>query len=131
MKLLLGYPPTPSFKFTERTFYIFRNERTNGFTPPPPPTFSGLGTPLLVISYVCICILCIPAWRPATLLKQKFRHMFFCDFCKIFKNTYFVENLRTAAFEKKQQMNYRLNIKNGVTENLLNYLPEKCNKKKQ
>ena len=36
MKLLLGYPPTPSFKFTERTFYIFRNERTNGFTPPPP-----------------------------------------------------------------------------------------------
>ena len=57
--------------------------------------------------------------------------MFFCDFCKIFKNTYFVENLRTAAFEKKQQMNYRLNIKNGVTENLLNYLPEKCNKKKQ
>ena len=38
MKLLLGYPPTPSFKFTERTFYIFRNERTNGFTPPPRPT---------------------------------------------------------------------------------------------
>ena len=26
-------------------------------------------------------------------------------------------------------MNYRLNIKNGVTENLLNYLHEKCNKK--
>ena len=31
--------------------------------------------------------------------------------------------------KKKQQMNYRFNIKNGVTENPLNYLPEKCNKK--
>ena len=50
-------------------------------------------------------------------------------FSEIFKNTFFVENLRTAASEKKQQMNYRFNIKNGVTENLLNYLPEKCNKK--
>ena len=26
-------------------------------------------------------------------------------------------------------MNYRLNIRNCVTENLLNYLPEKCKKK--
>ena len=26
-------------------------------------------------------------------------------------------------------MNYRFNIKNGVTENLLNYLPKKRNKK--
>ena len=26
-------------------------------------------------------------------------------------------------------MNYRLNIKNGVTENLLNHLPENCNQK--
>ena len=26
-------------------------------------------------------------------------------------------------------MNYRFNIKNSVTENLLNYLPEKSNKK--
>ena len=26
-------------------------------------------------------------------------------------------------------MNDRFNIKNGVTENLSNYLPEKCNKK--
>ena len=25
-------------------------------------------------------------------------------------------------------MNYRFNIKNGFTENPLNYLPEKCNK---
>ena len=42
-----------------------------------------------------------------------------------------MENLRTAASEKKktQQMNDRFNIKNGVTENLSNYLPEKCNKK--
>ena len=49
-------------------------------------------------------------------------------FSEIFKNTFFVENLRTAASEKKKQrMNYRFNI-NGVTENLSNYLPEKCNK---
>ena len=27
-------------------------------------------------------------------------------------------------------MNYRFNIKNGFTENPLNYLPEKCNKKR-
>ena len=47
-------------------------------------------------------------------------------FSEIFKNTFFVENLRTAASEKKQQMNYRFNIKHGVTEN---YLLEKCNKK--
>ena len=26
-------------------------------------------------------------------------------------------------------MNDRFNVKNGVTENLLNYFPEKCNKK--
>ena len=38
----------------------------------------------------------------------------FCDFCKIFKNTFFVENLRSAASEK-QQLNSRFNIKNGVT----------------
>ena len=65
----------------------------------------------------------VPAWRPATLLKQKLRHLCFLSLLqKIFKNTFFVENLRTAASEKKkQQMNYRFNIKNGVTENLLNY----------
>ena len=55
--------------------------------------------------------------------------MCFLGLLQIFKNTFFVENLRTATSEKKQQMNYGFNIKNGVTENLLNYLPEKCNKK--
>ena len=48
----------------------------------------------------------------------------FFDFCKIFKNDYFVEHLRTAASEK-QQMNNRFNIKNGSLENPFNYLPEK------
>ena len=31
--------------------------------------------------------------RPATLLKK----VFYCEYCKIFKNTYFEENLRTTA----------------------------------
>ena len=48
----------------------------------------------------------------------------FCEFCKIFKNSYFVEHLRTAA-SGKQQVNYRFNRKNGVTENSFNYLPKK------
>ena len=42
----------------------------------------------------------------------------------MFKNTYFVEYMRTAASEK-EQINYRFNIKNGVTENPFNYLPKK------
>ena len=54
--------------------------------------------------------------------------MFSVNFSKIFKNSYFCRKLRTAASEK-QQMNYRFNIKNGVTENFLNYLPGKSNKK--
>ena len=48
----------------------------------------------------------------------------FCEFCKIFKNSYFVEHLGTAA-SGKQQVNYRFNRKNGVTENSFNYLPKK------
>ena len=48
----------------------------------------------------------------------------FFDFCKIFKNDYFVEYLRTAASEQ-QQRNYRFNIKNIVLENCFNYLTEK------
>ena len=41
--------------------------------------------------------------RPATLLKKRLQHrcfpvMFFCEYCEILKNTYFVEHLRTAAF---------------------------------
>ena len=61
-----------------------------------------------------------PAWSPATLLIQKLWHRCFCDFCKTFKNTYFVEHLRTTASEK--QINCRFNIKSGFT---FNYLPEK------
>ena len=51
----------------------------------------------------------------------------FCHFCKNFKNTYFVEHLRTAASEK-QQMNYRFNIKNGVIENPFLIIYTKNNK---
>ena len=41
--------------------------------------------------------------RPATLLKKRLQHrcfpvMFFCEYCEIFKNIYFVEHLPTAAF---------------------------------
>ena len=41
--------------------------------------------------------------KPATLLKKRLQHrcfpvMFFCECCEIFKNTYFVEHLRTAVF---------------------------------
>ena len=31
-----------------------------------------------------------------------------------------------VSFIKKQQINYRFNIKNGVAENPFNYLLEKC-----
>ena len=56
-------------------------------------------------------------------------HVVSVTFAQFLSRPSFVENLRTAAFEKKQKMNYRFNTKNGVTENHLNYLPEKCNKK--
>ena len=36
--------------------------------------------------------------RPATLLKKIPTQVFSCEFCEIFKNTYFVEHLQTAAF---------------------------------
>ena len=32
--------------------------------------------------------------RPATLLKRNPTQVFSCEYCKIFKNTFFIENLR-------------------------------------
>ena len=37
--------------------------------------------------------------RPATLLKKTLAQVFSYEFCKILKNTYFTENLRTTASE--------------------------------
>ena len=31
--------------------------------------------------------------RPATLLKYRLSHMFSCDFCEIFKNTFFIKHI--------------------------------------
>ena len=37
------------------------------------------------------------AWRAAILLKETPTQVFSCDYCKIFKSTYFQENLRTIG----------------------------------
>ena len=37
------------------------------------------------------------SWRPGTLLTKPPTQAFFCEYCKIFKNTYFGEHLWTAA----------------------------------
>ena len=50
--------------------------------------------------------------------------MFSTEFWEMFRNTYFVEHLETAASER-QQINYRFNIKNGVIEKPFNYLSKK------
>ena len=36
-------------------------------------------------------------FRPATILKKRLEQMFYCKYCKIFKNTCFEEHLRTTA----------------------------------
>ena len=38
------------------------------------------------------------ASRPATFFKGTPTQVFSCEYCKIFKNTYFDENLRTTSF---------------------------------
>ena len=35
--------------------------------------------------------------EPATLLKQRLAQVFSCEYCKIFKNTYFEEQLRATV----------------------------------
>ena len=41
----------------------------------------------------------IAGLRPATLLKKRFWHMFSCEFCQIFKKTFFTDYFRTTASE--------------------------------
>ena len=36
--------------------------------------------------------------RPATLLKKRLTLVFSCEFCEVFKNTFFTEHLRTTTF---------------------------------
>ena len=41
-----------------------------------------------------------PLWkdlRPATLLKKALVHVFSCEFCKIFTNTFFIQHIRATA----------------------------------
>ena len=37
------------------------------------------------------------AFQACNFIRKKLRHRFSCDYCEIFKNTYFEEHLRTAA----------------------------------
>ena len=39
----------------------------------------------------------LQVWRSATLLKETPTKVFSCEYCNIFKNTYFEENLSTIA----------------------------------
>ena len=39
----------------------------------------------------------LQAWRPAILLKTDSQHVFSCEICRLFKDTYFEENLRMTA----------------------------------
>ena len=39
----------------------------------------------------------VAACRPATLLKKRLTQVFSCEFCEIFKNTFFTEYLWTTA----------------------------------
>ena len=42
--------------------------------------------------------------RPATIKKDTLAQVFFCEFCKISKNTFFTEHLWAAASEDSQQL---------------------------
>ena len=56
-------------------------------------------------------------------------HVFSVTFATFLRTPFLWKIFEGLLLKKKQQMNDRFNIKNGVTENLFNYLPEKCNKK--
>ena len=43
--------------------------------------------------------------RPATLLKKTLAQLFFCEFSKTFKDTFFTEHLRTITFEQLLEIN--------------------------
>ena len=57
--------------------------------------------------HLCCCLFLIKlqTWRPATLSKETPTQVFSCGYCKVFKNTYFEEHLRTAASVRKQRKN--------------------------
>ena len=70
----------------------------------------------------------LQAWRPATLLKETPTQVLSCEYCKLFKSTYFEEHLRTGApeFMKIYSITVLLHDKNSITfffattNNLLN-----------
>ena len=54
----------------------------------------------------------LQALRPAALLKKAPTQVFSCEYCEIFKSTYFGGHLRTAPSEIR--MNQKLNLRNQV-----------------
>ena len=61
--------------------------------------------------------LCI---RPATLLKKRLWHMFSCEFCEIFKNTFFAEHLGPKGNHR------RCSVKKSVIKNFVNFTGKHC-----
>ena len=49
-------------------------------------------------------VACLRPSGPATFIKKTPVQVFSCEFCEIFKNTYFVENLRAAVPEDTGQV---------------------------
>ena len=94
----------------------------------------------------------LQVFRPATLLKETPTQVFFCEYCEIFKSTYFEKHLRTTAFvnsratvfqeilalPKRNALNYgifnlgelvqRTQIQNGSRRFYLPYFPKKFSK---
>ena len=59
-------------------------------------------------------------------------HVFSVTFAKFLRTPFLQKVCEWLLLKKKKkQINYQFNIKNDVTENHLNHLPEKCNKKTQ
>ena len=54
----------------------------------------------------------VSALRPATLLKKKLAQLFFCEFCEISKNTFFIEHLSRVPFNSmsKPQVRFFLEV---------------------
>ena len=45
-----------------------------------------------------IFLIKLQVWRPATLLKRDSTQVFSCEYCEIFKNTFFTEHLQWLHF---------------------------------
>ena len=56
---------------------------------------------------------CSASRKPATLLKQTLAQIFPCEFCKVFRNTYFIEYLPTARDLPIIGNNHREKIKSN------------------